>query len=560
MKRDFEHISYPESERLARLENRAAKLERMLSGVYPGQPTADHETSERGTIRRRHVQRGAGRDTGYQGATRSDARDGEDALGDPGYRRGARAEGRGADAGNHAPLGRRGAPEPQPRWTERGRGAAQAQPHHPAHAQPGAPGDHARDEGRWGSQSGYREPETGYSGGGGGYREASSQFRATQAGYRDWPEGHDDPDEGYDEPDDSYDGPDDGYDEPDDAYDEDGYDEPDDAYDEDGYDAPDDDHAPGAGYAGADTGYHMAGGGYRDSAAYHVAGPPGYGAGFAGAQPHGYGAAAGAERADERTAVLIDRGRRHARPTGLRRWSKHWRAIVICAVAALAGAIALAVILSGSSASWPASVAVVQREITVACQNQNVVSEPSQVNFACAKDTSQILWVFSLLTSGDNPNFSDRGTGRQGLEPITPAQGGDVAWSLNLHHPYDPANPTDSLEVAARAINDIIGGATLTGSNGTPVVQPGLESSASNCARYTGSSALVTHQGFPAICAQPVTSPFGQAALVSDVFRQWMLGTSSQVADDAGVLFENANNPGDPQVQFILNSLTQTRL
>jgi hypothetical protein len=27
-------------------------------------------------------------------------------------------------------------------------------------------------------------------------------------------------------------------------------------------------------------------------------------------------------------------------------------------------------------------------------------------------------------------------------------------WSLNLHHPYDPANPIDSLAGAARAINN----------------------------------------------------------------------------------------------------------
>ena len=74
-----------------------------------------------------------------------------------------------------------------------------------------------------------------------------------------------------------------------------------------------------------------------------------------------------------------------------------------------------------------------------------------------------------------SPNFEDTRTGRQGLEPITPAQGGQVAASLNLHHPYDPANPIDSIAVAARAINDIIGGATLTGTDGNPVVQSGLE-------------------------------------------------------------------------------------
>lgn len=263
---------------------------------------------------------------------------------------------------------------------------------------------------------------------------------------------------------------------------------------------------------------------------------------------------------DERTEVLISRGRQHASRRGLARWLAHWRAIAIGAAAVFAGAILIAVILPGGSASWPASVAAVQSEISTACQNPNVVSEPSQVNFACAKDTRQILWVFSLLTSGDSPGFTDPSNGRKGLEPITPAQGGDIAWSLNLHHPYDPASPTDSLQVAARAINNIIGGATLTGSNGAPVVQPGLESNPANCARYTGSSALVTRQGFPALCALPVNSTSGEAALVSDVFQQWMVGTPSQIATEAGVLFENADNPGDPRVQAILHSLPDSGL
>ena len=48
-----------------------------------------------------------------------------------------------------------------------------------------------------------------------------------------------------------------------------------------------------------------------------------------------------------------------------------------------------------------------------------------------------------------------------------------MAWSLNLHHPYDPYNPIDSLEVAARAINNIIGGASLTGSTASPAFSPG---------------------------------------------------------------------------------------
>ncbi len=310
---------------------------------------------------------------------------------------------------------------------------------------------------------------------------------------------------------------------------------------------------PGArGYAGA--------GGYTDAVtgAYPAAGAGGYADAAASGYPDaGVGGPGGA---DERTEVLINRGRRNAPRSGPARWLAHWKAIAAGAAAALAAAILIAVLLPGGGGAWPASVATVQREIAVACQNPNVVSEPSQVNFACAKDTRQILWVFSLLTSGNNPNFTDPANGRKGLEPITPAQGGDIAWSLNLHHPYDPASPTDSLEVAARAINNIIGGATLTGTNGAPVVQPGLESNPANCARYTGSSALVTRAGFPALCALPVSSAAGEAALVSDVFQQWMVGAPKQLAAEAGVLFENADNPGDPRVRAILNSLPDSGL
>ncbi len=269
----------------------------------------------------------------------------------------------------------------------------------------------------------------------------------------------------------------------------------------------------------------------------------------------GVAEAAGLDEPDQRRQALITRGRSRAKPTGAARWLGHWRAIAICAAAVATGVTVLTVISAAGSAAWPASVTQVQNEITVACQNPDVAAEPSQVNFACAKGTRQILWVFSLLTSDDNPGYSDAQTGRKGLEPITPSQGGDIAWSLNLHHPYNPASPTDSLEVAARAINNIIGGATLTSSTGAPVVQPGLESSPANCLQYTGSSALLTRQGFPAICAAAVTSPAGQAALVSDVFKQWMVGAPAQIAAQAGVLFENADNPGSPQVQSILNSL-----
>jgi hypothetical protein len=254
---------------------------------------------------------------------------------------------------------------------------------------------------------------------------------------------------------------------------------------------------------------------------------------------------------DERTRALIDHGRRNVQRGGLGR--KHKVTIGLAVLAA--GVTVLVMTVFRAGASWPASVAVVQGEISTACQNPNVVSEPNQVNFACGKDTSQILWVFSLMTSGNNPSFSDSKTGRQGLEPISATQGGEVAWSLNLHHPYNPDNALDSLQVAARAINNIIGGASLTGSNGKPTVQPGLESNPANCARYTGSAAVVTRAGYPDLCATAVTSASGQAALVADVYKQWFVGSSPAFAQDASVLYQNASDPGNPQVQAILKTL-----
>ena len=266
-------------------------------------------------------------------------------------------------------------------------------------------------------------------------------------------------------------------------------------------------------------------------------------------------AGAGPRVAGGRTEALINHGRPAAGRSRTRWVRSHLRAIGIAAAIAGAAILALVIALPGGGASWPASVAQVRTEITQACQNPNVAAEPSQLNFACAKSTQPILWVFALLTSGNNPGFVDQSTGRKGLEPIQPAQGGDIAFSLNLHQPYNAANPIDSLQVAARAINDIISGATLTKSSGDPLVENGLESTAANCQRYTGSALLVTRSGYPPRCAQPVSTPAGQAALVSDVFQQWMGGTPSAMAAQAGLLFENADNPGNPKVQAILASL-----
>ena len=256
-----------------------------------------------------------------------------------------------------------------------------------------------------------------------------------------------------------------------------------------------------------------------------------------------------------RTEVLVNHGRSSAYYPGLSRRNK----VAILAVFVAALITMLVVIMSSGGASWPSSVAIVQSEATRACENPDVKSEPGQVNFACAKTTRQILWVFALMTSGDNPNYANAKTGRMGLEPITPAQGGEVAWSLNLHSPYDPFNPIDSIGVAARAINNIIGGATLTGADGNVVVQPGLESDPGNCVRYTGSAAITSRKDFPSLCADPVTSPAGQAALVADTYKRWVVGAAPKEAQDAAVLFEEAKNPGDPRVQAILKHLSNSK-
>lgn len=271
---------------------------------------------------------------------------------------------------------------------------------------------------------------------------------------------------------------------------------------------------------------------------------------YGGKDPGLYAHSAGA-----RTEILVNRGRRG----GYRPSFPRGRTVALALAATAVLAIILVLTLSGGGASWPSSVATVQSEAARACQNPDVKSEPDQVNFACASATRQVLWVFALITSDDNPGFISAKTGRIGLEPIAPAQGGDVAWSLNLHHPYSPANPIDSLAVAARAINNIIGGATLTGANGGPVVQPGLESVPANCLRYTGSAAVTARKGFPAICAKGVSSPAGQAALVADIYQKWVVGGAPQAAQDAAVLFQNAQAPGAPQVQAILRRLAHSR-
>jgi hypothetical protein len=284
-----------------------------------------------------------------------------------------------------------------------------------------------------------------------------------------------------------------------------------------------------------------------------AAGTPGSPDGQAGAWATGSGDRPGS--AGDRTEELVSHGRPSAYRPGLSRVTK-----TVIGAAVMGALITVAVVLMpGGSGSWPASVAVMDRQAGQACRNPDVRSEPAQVNFACARNSRQVLWVFALLTSGGNPGFREASTGRVGLEPITPAQGGQLAWSLNLHHPYRPSDPIDSLQVAARAINNIIGGATLTGSDGKLVIQSGLEGNAANCLRYTGSAALTVRNGFPRLCTRRVTTA-GRAALVADVYRKWVVGSPAATAQNAAVLFANADHPGNPQVQAILRHLPRAQV
>jgi hypothetical protein len=312
--------------------------------------------------------------------------------------------------------------------------------------------------------------------------------------------------------------------------------------------------ADDAGLTGAFAGGPHPGEGHPGDAYPGEPDPYQSGPGEAGRPGAGSARGTGAAGPDNRTEALINHGRQRARRRPGRRILAHWRLLAVAAGFLVVGIVAALVATGGNGASWPASVGTVQAEIKLACQNPDVAAEPSGLDFACGPDTQPVLWVFSLLTSGNNPGYVDQATGRKGLEPITAAQGGDIAWSLNLHHPYDPSSPLDSLEVAARAINNIVSGATLTSSSGTSQVEPGLESTAANCQVFTGSSKLVTQQNYPAHCAASLTSS-GETALVTDIFKQWMGNAPSATATDAGVLFANSASPGNPQVQAILSSL-----
>ena len=87
---------------------------------------------------------------------------------------------------------------------------------------------------------------------------------------------------------------------------------------------------------------------------------------------------------EARTAILINRGRSSATPRRIPRKVKIGAGVVFALVLFF---ILIAISVPGPGPAWPASVARVQAEITKACQNPDISSEPDQVNFACGKGT-----------------------------------------------------------------------------------------------------------------------------------------------------------------------------
>ena len=111
----------------------------------------------------------------------------------------------------------------------------------------------------------------------------------------------------------------------------------------------------------------------------------------------------------------------------------------------------------------------------------------------------------------------------------------------------------DSLAVAARAINNIIGGATVTGDQ-RQADRPGGTGEQSGelhpVHRIVGRRARA---GIPA-CAPAGHQHGREAALVPTTYQEWVVGATPTAARRSR-LFAHSSNPGEPRVQTILKSL-----
>ena len=180
----------------------------------------------------------------------------------------------------------------------------------------------------------------------------------------------------------------------------------------------------------------------------------------------------------------------------------------------------------------------------------DVASEPNQINFACANATGRSVWV--LLAPDDqrrnNPRFADTKTGRR-ARPSTPAQGGEVASSLNLHHPVDPAEPNRQHRGGRAGHQRHHRWRDPDRQRRQPRGPGGAGERSGQLRQVYRLGGGRRRAGYPAICASPVTSPAGQAALVADVYQRWFSGSSPVFAGEDGVLFQNSTEPGNPQVR-----------
>ena len=254
-----------------------------------------------------------------------------------------------------------------------------------------------------------------------------------------------------------------------------------------------------------------------------------------------------------RTEALINHGRRPARRSRTRRVLAHWRLLLSACVALVAGVDRGRCSRSAAAApGWPASVASVRAEIKQACANPDVAAEPSGLNFACAKDTQQVLWVFSLLTSGNNPGYVDQGNWPQGprANSASPGRGHRLV--------AQPAPPVQPGEPASTALRSRPARST-TSSAARPSPLALAAHSSKRTDEHRGElralhrlGRLDTRQGYPAACASPVTRATARRRSLAMHSSSGWAARRRRSRAEAGILFQNADNPGSPKVQAIL--------
>ena len=313
MKRDFEYVNQSERDRLAMLEHRAAELERRLGQAIPEHGVPQYRPQDFGTIEFAAFDPPPGGGSGHDGAVHhvADAGQAYQEAGpdfryaDTGFGYAGGVDGADGRSGGYPSVGQGG----QPANGSRRFAAAEAGPH-PAEVTAGRPalgtaGRAAAGTLKQAAAATVRHATVGNApvGHPAGVGVAADRPAAAMAGHQpagtaEWPVGG-----------------------------------------AAGWPTPGSGSYPAAGPGGfataggtgfAATGGHpVAGtGGYRGTGA---GGYPGTGAGgYLGTGPSGL-PDAGVGGPDERTEVLINRGRRNVQRSGVRRWAAHWRSIAVVA-------------------------------------------------------------------------------------------------------------------------------------------------------------------------------------------------------------------------------------